>query len=99
MSCEFCGIGGGGCMVCDHWCGPPAPAFGLSAAEVALHGECVREVVGRELDAAMSRQPCPSCDGRGMLVPPACSWDESDRTCYRCGGTGLVAIPPVEYSV
>jgi hypothetical protein len=19
MSCEFCGISGGGCMVCDHW--------------------------------------------------------------------------------
>jgi hypothetical protein len=24
MSCEFCGIGGGGCMVCDHWYGPDA---------------------------------------------------------------------------
>jgi hypothetical protein len=24
MSCEFCGIGGGGCVVCDHWCGPDA---------------------------------------------------------------------------
>jgi DnaJ-class molecular chaperone len=34
--------------------------------------------------------PCPSCDGRGQLVPPAMSWDDDDRDCYRCGGSGFI---------
>jgi hypothetical protein len=39
MSCEFCGISGGGCMVCDHWCGSDADdprAWEGDSASVAL---------------------------------------------------------------
>lgn len=38
-------------------------------------------------------EACPSCDGRGELVPPACSWDEDDRSCSRCNGTGKQPLP------
>jgi hypothetical protein len=41
MSCEFCGIGGGGCMVCDHWYGPVATATqGRQIAAICRH--CLR---------------------------------------------------------
>lgn len=34
---------------------------------------------------------CPSCSGFGQLVPPAVSWDDDDRHCYRCDGRGKIA--------
>lgn len=33
---------------------------------------------------------CPSCDGRGYLLPPMVSLDDSDHTCYRCCGRGTI---------